>query len=118
MMNAAITPFQRSRAEACSTQRPAASGPPPVSTACIFPRGTPLCFPLAIQRRAVRVTRGARTVARHAPLCDEADAALAASSQDGGPAYPWIATISGMTRIATTFVILIMGLIAGPAVSL
>ena len=32
--------------------------------------------------------------------------------------YPWIDTISGMIRIATMFVILIIGLIAGPAVSL
>ena len=31
---------------------------------------------------------------------------------------PWIETISGMIRIATMFVILIIGLIAGPAVSL
>src|SRR5439155_22677031 len=31
---------------------------------------------------------------------------------------PWIETISGMTRIATMFAILIIGLIAGPAVSL
>ena len=35
-----------------------------------------------------------------------------------GFAYPWIETMSGMIRIATMFVILIIGLIAGPAVSL
>jgi hypothetical protein len=33
-------------------------------------------------------------------------------------AYVWIVTISGMIRIATMFAILIIGLIAGPAVSL
>ena len=32
--------------------------------------------------------------------------------------YPWIETMSGMMRMATMFVILIIGLIAGPAVSL
>src|SRR4029079_13662258 len=32
--------------------------------------------------------------------------------------YVWIETISGMIRIATMFVILLIGLIAGPAVSL
>ena len=32
--------------------------------------------------------------------------------------YVWIETMSGMIRIATMFVILIIGLIAGPAVSL
>ncbi len=32
--------------------------------------------------------------------------------------YPWIDTSNGMIRIATMFVILIIGLIAGPAVSL
>ena len=31
---------------------------------------------------------------------------------------PWIETINGMIKIATMFVILIIGLIAGPAVSL
>jgi len=36
----------------------------------------------------------------------------------GAAAYVWIATISGMIRIATMFAILIIGLIAGPAVSL
>src|SRR3954451_18574320 len=35
-----------------------------------------------------------------------------------GISYPWIETISGMIRIATMFAILIIGLIAGPAVSL
>jgi hypothetical protein len=33
-------------------------------------------------------------------------------------AYVWIVTISGMIRMATMFAILIIGLIAGPAVSL
>jgi hypothetical protein len=32
--------------------------------------------------------------------------------------YPCMETMSGMIRIATTFAILIIGLIAGPAVSL
>ena len=32
--------------------------------------------------------------------------------------HPWIETIRGMIKIATRFVILIIGLIAGPAVSL
>src|SRR5207237_9994748 len=32
--------------------------------------------------------------------------------------YEWMETISGIIRIATMFVILIIGLIAGPAVSL
>ncbi|CAN5783108.1 hypothetical protein BH20ACT14_BH20ACT14_02650 [soil metagenome] len=32
--------------------------------------------------------------------------------------YPWIEPITGMSRIATMFAILIIGLIAGPAVSL
>ena len=32
--------------------------------------------------------------------------------------YVWIETMRGMIRIATMFVILIIGLIAGPAVSL
>src|SRR5207237_5433137 len=32
--------------------------------------------------------------------------------------HPWIETINGMIKIATMFVILIIGLIAGPAVSL
>jgi hypothetical protein len=36
----------------------------------------------------------------------------------GAAAYVWIATISGMIRMATMFAILIIGLIAGPAVSL
>jgi hypothetical protein len=36
----------------------------------------------------------------------------------GAVAYVWIATISGMIRMATMFAILIIGLIAGPAVSL
>jgi len=34
------------------------------------------------------------------------------------PSQPWIETSSGMIKIATMFVILIIGLIAGPAVSL
>jgi hypothetical protein len=34
------------------------------------------------------------------------------------PCQAWIETISGMIRIATMLVILIIGLIAGPAVSL
>ena len=33
-------------------------------------------------------------------------------------AQPWIAAMIGMIRIATRFAILIIGLIAGPAVSL
>ncbi len=35
-----------------------------------------------------------------------------------GLRYPWIETSSGIMRIATMFAILIIGLIAGPAVSL
>jgi hypothetical protein len=38
--------------------------------------------------------------------------------RNGHAAQPWIETTSGMIRIATMFVILIIGLIAGPAVSL
>jgi hypothetical protein len=34
------------------------------------------------------------------------------------PVYPWTVMSSGMMRIATMFAILIIGLIAGPAVSL
>ena len=34
------------------------------------------------------------------------------------PSYPWIEAMIGMIRIATMFAILIIGLIAGPAVSL
>ena len=43
------------------------------------------------------------------------DAAPCVSFSD---VYPWIETSTGIMRIATMFAILIIGLIAGPAVSL
>jgi hypothetical protein len=48
------------------------------------------------------------------PAWDSPFGALAGDAS----AYVWIVTISGMIRIATMFAILIIGLIAGPAVSL
>ena len=47
-----------------------------------------------------------------------ARAAASPSHTPVRPGYPWMAAITGMSRIATMFAILIIGLIAGPAVSL